>query len=242
VYFNRKRRRSGHLFQGRFKAVLVDADENLKHLSRYIHLNPVRAGMVDHCKDYQWSSYPVFGGYIKSPEWLETGWLLSLFGEDPDIAKKRYRDFVESVQHEKIENPSDGIVSGTILGGVDFINWVKKTFLSKDSDSKGLPQLKSLKPRPTSDDLIQVLCNEFGCEREIILQKGKKRNHARDLAIYLCREMTGESAVALGLHFGGISGAGIAIKHKQIASQIENDRKFKERVDSIRKKICWQEK
>lgn len=230
------------MFQGRFKAVLVDADENLKHLSRYIHLNPVRAGMVDHCKDYQWSSYPVFGGYIKSPEWLETGWLLSLFGEDPDIAKKRYRDFVESVQHEKIENPSDGIVSGTILGGVDFINWVKKTFLSKDSDSKGLPQLKSLKPRPTSDDLIQVLCNEFGCEREIILQKGKKRNHARDLAIYLCREMTGESAVALGLHFGGISGAGIAIKHKQIASQIENDRKFKERVDSIRKKICWQEK
>ena len=88
MYFNRTRRRTGHLFQGRFKAVLVDADEYLKDLSRYIHLNPVRAGMVEHCKDYQWSSYPVFGGYGKLPEWLETNWLLSLFGEDRDIAKK----------------------------------------------------------------------------------------------------------------------------------------------------------
>jgi len=237
VYFNRKRRRSGHLFQGRFKAVLVDADEYLKHLSRYIHLNPVRARMVDHCKDYQWSSYPVFSGYVKSPEWLETGWLLSLFGEDPDVAKKRYRNFVESVQHEKIKNPSDDIVSGAILGGVDFINWVKKAFLSRYPDSKELPQLKGLKPRPTCDDLIQVLCNEFGCGPESILQKGKKRNLPRDLAIYLCREMTGESGVALGRNFGGISGAGITIKHNRIAAQIERDRNLKGRVDSIRKKI-----
>ena len=237
VYFNRKRRRFGHLFQGRFKGVLVDADEYLKHLSRYIHLNPVRAGMVEDCKDYQWSSYPVFGGYVKSPEWLETDWMLSLFGDNRDIANKRYREFVESVQNEKIENPSDDVVSGAILGGVDFVNWVKKTFLSKDSDSKEMPQLKSLKPRPSPDDLIQVVSEELGCERESILRKGKKRNFARDLAIYLCREMTGETGVALGRYFGGISGAGIAFKYNQIANQIEGDRKLKGRANRIRKKI-----
>jgi REP element-mobilizing transposase RayT len=58
MYFNRKRALSGHLFQGRFKAILIDADEYLKHLSRYIHLNPVRAAMVEYLKDYPWSSYP----------------------------------------------------------------------------------------------------------------------------------------------------------------------------------------
>jgi len=236
IYFNRKRRRCGHLFQGRFKAVLVDADQYLKHLSRYIHLNPVRAGMVGHCKDYRWSSYPVFGGYVKSPEWFKTDWLLSLFG-DRGIANKRYREFVESVQNEKIENPSDDIVSGAILGGVDFVNWVKKTFLSKESDSKEMPQLKSLKPRPTPDDLIQVVSEEFGCERESILRKGKKRNFARDLAIYLCREMMGETGVGLGRHFGGISGSGIVFKYNQIANQIESDRKLKGRVNRIRKQI-----
>ena len=93
------------------------------------------------------------------------------------------------------------------------------------------------KQRPTPDDLIQVVCNEFGCVREAILQKGKKRNSTRDLAIYLCREMTGESGVALGRYFGGISGAGIVFKYDQIANQIEVDRKFKGRVNGIRKKI-----
>ena len=103
AYFNRRRRRSGHLFQGRFKAVVIDADEYLKHLSRYIHLNPIRAGMVDRCKDYPWSSYPVFGGYVKAREWLETDWLLSLFDKSRKIAMERYREFVESVQREKVE-------------------------------------------------------------------------------------------------------------------------------------------
>ena len=236
VYFNRKRKRCGHLFQGRFKAVLVDADEYLKHLSRYIHLNPVRAGMVKLCKDYPWSSYPVYGGYVEAPQWLKTDWLLSLFGEDQGKAKKGYRDFVESVQNEKIEDPSKDTVSGVILGGVDFVDWVKKTFLNKDSDSKEVPQLKSL-TRHTADDLIHVLCEEFGCEVATILQKGKKRNFARDLAIYLCREMTGESGVALGRYFGGISGAGIVLRYNHIANRIGMDRKLKGQVNGIRKKI-----
>lgn len=128
TYFNRKRGRSGHLFQGRFKSILVDADEYLKHLSRYIQLNPVRAKMVEKCKDHRWSSYPVFGGYVKAPEWLETSWLLPLFAKDQRKAKRQYRTFVEQVDISEIENPSDDLVGGLILGGVDFVNWVKIVF------------------------------------------------------------------------------------------------------------------
>ena len=236
VYFNRKRRRSGHLFQGRFKAVLVDADEYLKHLSRYIHLNPVRARMVEHCRDYAWSSYRALSGYVESPEWLETDGLLSLFGEDRESAKKRYRDFVESVENEKVENPSDDVVGGVVLGRVEFVNWVKKTFLSKDSNSREIPQLKILKPRPTFDDLVQAVSEEFGCGMENILRKGKKRNLARDVAIYLCRELTGETNVGLGQRFD-ISGAGIAARHDRIAKKLETDRKLNGREDRIRRKI-----
>jgi putative transposase len=237
AYFNRKRRRSGHLFQGRFKAVLIDADEYLKHLSRYIHLNPVRAGMVEHCKDHPWSSYPAFGGYSKRPEWLETNWLLSLFGKNQDKAKKNYRDFVESVQNQKLENPSKDIVGGVILGGADFVNWVKQEILNKESDVKERPQLRSLRPRPTPEDLISVVCREFDCGRETIIRKGKKRNLARDLAIYLSRELTGETGVALGRYFGGISGAGIVVRQNHIANKIETDRKLKKQVNRIRNKI-----
>lgn len=236
VYFNRKRKRFGHLFQGRFKAVLVDADEYLKHLSRYIHLNPVRARMVENCKDYPWSSYQALSGYVESPEWLETDWLLPLFGEDRDTAKKRYRDFVESVENGKIENPSDDIVGGVVLGRIDFVNWVKETFLCKESNHKEIPQLKIMKPRPTPDDLIQAVSDEFGCGIENILRKGQKGNLARDVAIFLCRKLTGETGVALGQRFD-ISGAGIAARHDQIAKKLDTDRTLKGHYDRIRRKI-----
>lgn len=235
AYHHRKWNRSGHLFQGRYKALLIDADEYLTHLSRYIHLNPVRAGMVDHCKDYPWSSYPVFGGYGKPPEWLEEHRLLSLFSEDPDKAKKKYRDFVESVQHEKIENPSKDVVNGLILGGADFVKRIKQEFLHKGSNVKETPQLKRLNPRLSPQDLVPAVCAEFGCDRAAILQKGKKGNMARDVAIYLCREMTGESGVALGRYFGGISGAGITVRYNHMAKTIQGDRKMKGLVNKIRK-------
>lgn len=216
--------------------MVIDADEYLKHLSRYIHLNPVRAGMVEHCKDYPWSSYPVFGGYAKAPEWLETAWLLSPFGVNRQKAKEGYRSFVESVQNEKIENPSKGIINGVILGGAEFVNWIKRNYLSKESDTNEKPQLKRLKPRRTPEDLIPAICHEFSCTSEAILQKGKKRNLARDLAIYLSREMTAESGVDLGRYFG-ISGAGVTLRHGFVAEKIEKDRKLKRRVDNIRKTI-----
>ena len=82
AYFNRKRQRCGHLFQGRFKSILVDADTYLKHLSRYIHLNPLRANMVEQLVSHPWSSYPAFVGKAKAPDWLERDWLLSLFGKN----------------------------------------------------------------------------------------------------------------------------------------------------------------
>ncbi|UCF90286.1 MAG: transposase, partial [Desulfobacterales bacterium] len=72
TYFNRKHGRHGHLFQGRFKAILIDADAYLEHLSRYIHLNPVRAEMVSSPADYTWSSYLAFIGTQKAPRFLET--------------------------------------------------------------------------------------------------------------------------------------------------------------------------
>lgn len=233
AYFNRKRRRSGHLFQGRFKAVVVDADEYLKHLSRYIHLNPMRAGIVEHCKDYPWSSYPVLGGYVKAPEWLETDWLLSLFGHNRKKAMEQYRSFVESVQNKKIDNPSKDIVSGVILGGSEFVNWIRRAFLSKDSDIKEKPELRSLKPGLTFEDLMPVMCNEFTCTRDVILQKGKKGNLARDVAIYLSREMTRESGVALGRYFG-ISGAGVTVRCGIIAEKIKKDRKLNRQVNRIK--------
>jgi REP-associated tyrosine transposase len=237
AYFNRKRRRSGHLFQGRFKSILVDADEYLKQLSRYIHLNPLQAKIVNVLEEYKWSSYPAFIGNIKSPDWLETDWLLSTFGKNHKSAAINYQNFVEKIDIAKLENPAKELTGGFILGSVDFVDWVKETFLSKRSAEKEITQLKHLKPKLNPDDIVSVVCDEMNCERDLVLQKGLKKNLLRDMAIYLARDLTGESGVELGRYFGNICGAAITLRYNHIAKEIQRDRKLKARISRLKNRI-----
>lgn len=237
TYFNRKRNRSGHLFQGRFKSIIVDADEYLKPLSRYIHLNPVRAKMVESHDAYYWSSYPVFIGKRKGESWLETDWLLSLFGNSPKAASKIYRSYVENIDLDEVKNPGTDVVGGLVLGSTEFVAWIKETFLSKKTHQKEIPQLKKLKPGIELESVVKGVCDEFGCDSAQIKQKGLKRNLTRDVAIYIAREITGKSGVDLGRFFGGISGAGITNRCNYISKQLERNRRLKGRIDRIKNKI-----
>ena len=92
---NRRHRRSGHLFQGRFKAVLVDADSYLLELTRYVVLNPVRAHMVKSAGDWPWSSYRATIGEADAPTWLETDGLLAQFGHRRSRAVAAYERFID---------------------------------------------------------------------------------------------------------------------------------------------------
>ena len=92
---NRRHQRVGHVFQGRFKAILVERDSYLLELGRYVVLNPVRAGMVKHVRQWKWSSYPAMAGTAPRPAWLHTDWLLSQFGASRARQIARYIEFVQ---------------------------------------------------------------------------------------------------------------------------------------------------
>ncbi len=237
TYFNKKHQRSGHLFQGRFKAFLVDVDEYLKQLSRYVHLNPVRAKIVTGPSDYTWSSYPAFMGKVKSPDWLNTRWLLSIFGKRKRQAIKNYRSFVEDTDIKDLEDPFEKVIEGIFLGGPDFIEWAKTSFLSNQAENKELPQLKALKSKTPVETILHVVSNEFSCSQEHLVEKGRKRNRARDVAIYLSRNYSGITCNDLGQVFGGISGAAITMKYKQMSEEIPRDKRLKVKVKKVREQI-----
>ena len=92
---NRRYRRSGHVFQGRYKAILVERDSYLLELSRYVVLNPVRAAMVKHTRQWEWSSYHAMVGTAPRPDWLQTDWLLHQFGGQRARQVARYVEFVQ---------------------------------------------------------------------------------------------------------------------------------------------------
>ena len=238
TYFNRKRRRQGHLFQGRYKALLVDADTYLKQLSRYIHLNPLRANMVKRIETYPWSSYPAIVGKAPRPDWLETEWLLSQFGIRPEHAMRNYQLFVEEVAWESLENPAKDLTGGILLGGTEFVDWVKSTFSAKaGAIDKHHSRRAGLCLQPAADEVVRAVCAAFQCEPRRVLTKGLKRNAARDAAIYLARDLTGKSNVSLGDYFGGISGAAITMRCNHVARQMSANQGFKNEIDRIKKQI-----
>ena len=237
AYYNTKRRRRGHLFQGRFKSLLVDADEYLTSLSRYIHLNPVRARMATKPEDYRWSSYPAFIGKIEVPVWLETKRLLSNFGTKKRIAIQNYKAFHDEIESEMLENPAKDLVGGFILGDSEFVDWVKKTFLADRTDDPNIPQLKKLKPRITLDAIVKAVAVSFGVGEQQIREKGRKGNKARDSAMYLARDLTGLSCKELGDFFGRISGAAITRRYNHVTGVIEQDTTFSRKLRQIENRI-----
>ena len=124
-WINWRQGRSGHLFQGRYKAVLVDADTYLLELTRYIHLNPLRAGIVKEPGDYGWSGHRAYLGREVIP-WLTTGWVLSLFSKRESSARRAYGRFIEDGKKGSYRKEYH-VGSGTdsrILGDDPFIDRV----------------------------------------------------------------------------------------------------------------------
>ncbi|QMT61688.1 addiction module toxin RelE [Legionella sp. PC997] len=122
--FNRTHNRVGHVFQGRFKAILVDKEGYLLELSRYIVLNPVRAKMVTSPDEWKWSSYQATTLKESKPNWLHTDKILCLFSEDVAVAIHKYREFV--IDGITSKSPWSDLKKQIYLGNDEFINEMLK--------------------------------------------------------------------------------------------------------------------
>lgn len=222
TYFNVKRERFGHLFQGRYKAILVEADEYAKELSRYIHLNPVRADMVKLPEEYEWSSYAYYIGKKKSPEWLRRDFILGYFGRNFSESQKNYKYFVTIMMDEKYESPLKNVVGSALLGTQEFIGFIKDKYLFHQKDDKDLPSLKMLKREISIDSIYD--------EVEKAVKENKKLS--RDIKIYLCQKLTGERLDDIGRYFG-IGGSGVCQAGRRLAGHLEKDKALAKTVKRV---------
>jgi putative transposase len=134
--FNLHYRQSGHLFQGRYKAILVQRDLYLTELARYIVLNPVRAGMVRAAKDWRWSSYRATAGLSEGVSWLSTDWLLSTFAAKQSKAIRLYRRFV--AEGKKQPKPWERLSHQVYLGDQKFVEKMRNQ-VSEGRDLSEIP-------------------------------------------------------------------------------------------------------
>lgn len=138
---NRRHDRSGHVYQGRYKSILVERDSYLLELSRYVVLNPVRAAMVKNARQWKWSSYHAMIGTEPRPEWLETDWLLGQFGSQRTRQIERYVEFVqEGVRGPRVWQQLKGQV---FLGNDLFVETMRKRLESNAKfATKEIPRIQ----------------------------------------------------------------------------------------------------
>jgi len=134
--YNRHHKRVGHVFQGRYKAILVQKESYLLGLSRYIVLNPVRARMVRSAKDWPWSSYRATAGITDMQPWLTTDWILSSFSNKKPDAMQRYRNFVSEGRNEP--KPWEELKNQIYLGDENFVDEMQSKVLP-ESDLSEIP-------------------------------------------------------------------------------------------------------
>jgi putative transposase len=224
-YFNVKRKRSGHLFQGRFKATLVEADVYATELSRYIHLNPVRVRMVAKPEEYRWSSYRSYIGECKPPEWLKTDLILAYFGKDAKVAGKEYHRFVTDLLEKDNKSPLAKSVAAAILGSPEFIEEIEEKYLRKREPDRNLPELRQVTRRLSLDEIIQTGRSYLGEE------------HAADkVIIYLCHKYSGARLKEIGERFG-VGESAVSQISKRFVQKMNDDAEIKKMILALKERL-----
>jgi REP element-mobilizing transposase RayT len=225
--FNIANQIGGHLFQGRFKSIIVQNDAYLLRLSCYIHRNPLRAGIVERLADYSWSSYRYYAYKKEPPSWLTTDSIFSqVSGGD---RHKAYRIKTQNYSDEQNKIWED-IKHGLIYGSQKFVDDIKKRFLG-DSKDVALPQYNSLLRTFDPEQLLGKASEYLGFD----INSAKKAKKIapedkinRDMMIHLIRQTGRLSNNAIGEYFG-LTYSSISKCVKAVSDRLSSDTDFEER-------------
>jgi putative transposase len=142
----------GHLFQGRYKAFVIEKDPYLLEVARYIALNPVRDGLVSHPRFWKWSSYNATVGSAGAPDWLETDWLLGNFSDRKKMAQAEYRRFVKAGINGR--DPYEDLEHNLILGTSPFVHWIWENVTNGSEQIREYPREQRIVGRQTLKELF----------------------------------------------------------------------------------------
>ncbi len=226
TYFSRKHKRTGHLLQGRPKALLVDKDAYGLELSRYIHLNPVKVRVAERPEGYRWSSWMYYFKKLPLPEFLETSFLLGQLDTRERAARKAMREFVEAGRTGRLPNPFKDQKGGAILGDEAFVQWVQAKFLKARGKERDLPGLRELKRVELKE--IQDLA-----KRSI---KGDPKL-SKKVGIYLCRKFSERTLAEIGRFYGGVGVSAVSQTVQRLESRRQRDKQLDKQLGHIEKQI-----
>ncbi|MCF7870915.1 MAG: transposase [Candidatus Omnitrophica bacterium] len=230
VYFNTKRKRTGPLYQGRYKAILIQQDEYLHHLSRYIHLNPVRAKIVKTPIEYSWSSYKYFVSSASPPPWFQVSFILSMFNKTASKAKNFYKEFVLSGVGKEKDIIFKNTIKGFVLGNSDFAENIIKRFVKGKQNSE-IPVINELERRkePSLAKIKTLVDNK--------IKSNKNKRLKRKVTLYLARKYTQQTLNQIASFYGKIKDTGVSQAFKRTEEERQKNKELDKLLEELEKKI-----
>lgn len=260
VWFNRRHQRSGHLFQGRYKAMVVDPLGWGLQLSRYLHLNPVRIGRLqldkadraaarhgagsapspeliarrlERLQRYRWSSYRAYVGLEPAPSWLRCQRVLGLAGRTETRAPQAYRRYVEEPIRQGIEAGIwQELKAQVILGSVEFARQLGRRLRGNAREQSSLRQLRERPPLVRVIGAVEQLKGEpWAAFRD------RYGDWGRDMVLYLGRKQCGMKLKELGEAVGGIDYGSVAAAVHRFERRLGRDKRLSRQVQQAQTKL-----
>ena len=226
--FNRVHHRDGPLFRGRYKAILIDAEEYFLSLIRYIHKNPLGAGVVSNIDRYRWSSHWGYLNKKQCPDWLDTDSVLSRFG-----GLKQYQRFMHEGIEEEIEEFYQGPYQKPVLGSKEFIRRVKQRLGNKARVEEEMPESRRLFS-PSLDEIVEATARGYGkTVEELKLRKRGGENEARMATIFLGRQLGGHKHEEIGTMVGLAKTSSVSSAYLLMKERVAKEKGLRRRVRRI---------
>lgn len=225
TYYNIRHQRTGHLFQGRFKSIVVDKSSYFLELSRYIHLNPISAKIVNDPSDYVWSSYR---GYLgKEDKYIDRDQVKQYLG----MTSREYRRFVLAGLKEP-QDPLQKVYAGFLLGSAGFIKSKLRDLEIQVTNEEVIQKSAMFGDQERTEQIIEAVLIHFHTTLEKLRMSRTRPMRAKQVLIYLLREHTGLTNQAIGdivgMRYPAVSKAGSTIERL-----LEEDKQLQRTVARI---------
>lgn len=230
--FNRMHLCDGQLFRGRYKSIIVDGDTYLLELIRYIHRNPLEAGIVDNLNKYPWSSHKGYLSSAKKWDWLHKEYVLSLFSRNKAESIGSYKRFVFNETPEEINRIFNRKKLPTIIGKKRFVEKIKERFFP-DKTHEEVPESRFL--APDVDTIIGEVCRYYSIRTDTLLSsKRGYYNEPRNVAIYLIRHLRNDTLKDVGKIFGISKNSSVSSIDRRLKLEMIRDKKIRANVAALK--------
>jgi len=233
--YNRRHSCDGQLFRGRYKSIVVESDSYALELVRYIHRNPLEAGLVDSLTKYQWSSHKLYLSDAKKWKWLHKDYILKLFSKSKTESIRLYRQFILKGIPEEINQIFGGRRLPTVLGSKSFVDRIRDTFFASKNFEE-IPEAKKL--GPDIDRIKRTVCKAYNIEEtDLYVSRRGYFNEPRNAAIYLARHVRNDTLRSIGRQFHIEKYSTVSSIVEKVKYEMRVDKGLKKRVQNLAAKI-----